>query len=366
MAAFFLAFLITGLSWFATMYLKGHGSVIKEFIDYQVRLFNTEDSDHGGPFIYHFVVLLIGCFPSSLFLILAHKKSNEDTPYQKHTKRWMMSLFWVVLILFSIVQTKIVHYSSLCYFPLTYLATYGIQKLLSSQYQWKKWFHGLFVIVSTLLGLAFLLLGSVPILKPWLITSNIIGDQFAIENLKANVCWSGYEWLIGIVFMGLSHFSLAKIKTGSFKFIYVLFLASLVAISSLLMIVVPKIEQYSQRAAIEFYKQCAKHGYNVETIGLKSYATLFYGELDATFKNDVSFKNYIELNREELNTQHINIEVSYGLIRTHWLMDGYGKKPACFVAKINDEEVVKRDCPFLQELYRQNGFIFYMRKLGKK
>jgi hypothetical protein len=37
--------------------------VIKEFIDYQVRLFNTEDSDHGGPFIYHFVVLLIGCFP---------------------------------------------------------------------------------------------------------------------------------------------------------------------------------------------------------------------------------------------------------------------------------------------------------------
>ena len=36
MAAFFLAFLITGLSWFAVMYLKGNGQVIKEFIDYQV------------------------------------------------------------------------------------------------------------------------------------------------------------------------------------------------------------------------------------------------------------------------------------------------------------------------------------------
>jgi hypothetical protein len=190
----------------------------------------------------------------------------------------MMSLFWVVLILFSIVQTKIVHYSSLCYFPLTYLATYGIQKLLSGQYQWKKWFHGFFVVISTLLGVAFLLVGCVPIIKPWLISSNLIGDQFAIENLKANVHWSGYEWLIGIVFLGISHFSLAKIKTGNFKFIYSLFLASLIAITSLLMIVVPKVEQYSQRAAIEFYKQCAKHGFNVETIGMKSYATLFYGE----------------------------------------------------------------------------------------
>jgi hypothetical protein len=47
------------------------------------------------------------------------------------------------------------------------------------------------------------------------------------------------------------------------------------------MIVVPKVEQYSQRAAIEFYKQCASHGFNVETIGMKSYATLFYGEYRA-------------------------------------------------------------------------------------
>ena len=126
-----ITFLITGLSWFAVEIIKGNSHVIKEFIDYQIRLFNTEDSDHGGPFIYHFVVLLIGCFPASLLLILAHKKSTDDTPFQKHTKRWLLALFWVVLILFSIVQTKIVHYSSLCYFPLTYLATYSIQKFFS-------------------------------------------------------------------------------------------------------------------------------------------------------------------------------------------------------------------------------------------
>ena len=41
----------------------------------------------------------------------------------------MRILFWVVLILFTIVSTKIVHYSSLAYFPLSYLASVEIQKL---------------------------------------------------------------------------------------------------------------------------------------------------------------------------------------------------------------------------------------------
>lgn len=366
MAAFFLAFLITGLSWFAVMYLKGNGQVIKEFIDYQIRLFNTEDSDHGGPFIYHFVVLLLGCFPSSLFLILAHKKSASDTPYQMHSKRWMMSLFWVVLILFSIVQTKIVHYSSLCYFPLTYLATYAIQKLLVAQYNWRKVFHLFFVVISSLLGLVFLIIGCVPLFKTWLINSNLIVDPFAVENLKADVYWSGFEWIIGVVFLGVTYYSLVKIKKGSFKFIYLLFLSSLFAVYSLIMIVAPKVEQYSQRTAIEFYKQCAKHGFSVESIGFKSYATLFYGELEPSFENNQSFKDYLKLHRNEYESQNINIDISYSLIRTNWMRDIQSSKPSCFVAKILDEEVIKSSSPYLKELYRKNGFIFYVRVFDHK
>ncbi len=366
MASFFLAFLITGLSWFAVMYLKGNGQVIKEFIDYQIRLFNTEDSDHGGPFIYHFVVLLLVCFPSSLFLILAHKKSATDTPYRIHSKRWMMSLFWVILILFSIVQTKIVHYSSLCYFPLTYLATYAIQKLFAAQYNWKKVFHLFFVFISTLLGFAFVLIGCVSIFKPWLLRSDLITDPFAVENLKANVHWSGYEWIIGVVFLGVTYYSLFKIKKGSFKFIYLLFLGSLFAVYSLIMIVAPKVEQYSQRTAIEFYKQCAKHGFSVESIGFKSYATLFYGELEPSFENNQSFKDYLKLHLNEYESQNINVDISYSLIRTNWMRDIQSSKPSCFVAKILDEEVIKDSSPYLKELYRKNGFIFYIRVFDLK
>ncbi|MES2567591.1 MAG: glycosyltransferase family 39 protein [Bacteroidota bacterium] len=363
---FFLTFLVTGLSWFAVMYLKGHGQVIKEFIDYQIRLFKTEDSDHGGPFIYHFVVLLIGCFPSSLFLILAHKKSNNDTPFQIHSKRWMMSLFWVVLILFSIVQTKIVHYSSLCYFPLTYLATYSIQKLIAGQYQWKKWFHVFFIIIATVLGFAFVLIGTIPHIKSVIILDNLIADPFALANLKADVYWTGYEWVIGIIFLCISIVSIFKIRRGSLKFIYLLCLGSLFSVYSLIMIIAPKIEQYSQRSAIEFYKQCAIHNINVESIGFKSYATLFYGQLEPSFKQNVSFTNYLKLVRSSYQSQNINVETSYGLVRANWMKDIQSPKPSCFVAKISSEESIKKDCPYLKELYRQNGFIFYIRVFDEK
>ena len=166
--------------------------------------------------------------------------------------------------------------------------------------------------------------------------------------------------------MGVTYYSLVKIKKGSFKFIYLLFLSSLFSVYSLIMIVAPKVEQYSQRTAIEFYKQCAKHGFSVESIGFKSYATLFYGELEPSFENNQSFKDYLKLHRNEYESQNINIDISYSLIRTNWMRDIQSSKPCCFVAKILDEEVIKSSSPYLKELYRKNGFIFYVRVFDHK
>lgn len=365
---FFLAFLVTGFSWFGIELIKGNGYIIKEFIDYQVRLFQTEDSDHGGPFIYHFVVLLIGCFPSSLFLILAHKRSAHDTPYQKHSKRWMIILFWVVLILFSIVKTKIVHYSSLCYFPLTYLATYAIQKLISGEFAWKKWLHGAFIVITSLMGIAFIAVSCIPFLKDWLIGSDLIADKFAVENLKADVHWSGFEWLIGLLFLVIVLYSIFKIRARSFKFIYLLFFGSLFAIYSLIMVVTPKIEQYSQHAAIEFYKMCAKNGYDVETISFKSYATLFYGKITRETMNNPDFKAYAIKRLEQLRRdgETKNAVMYTGLIHTNWLEEGVIEKPAFFVSKITDVDEIRERRPALTEIYRQNGFVFYVRMPDKK
>ncbi|MBP8823485.1 MAG: glycosyltransferase family 39 protein, partial [Flavobacteriales bacterium] len=126
--------LVPGL-WFGADLLRNGPVFITAFFWRQVAMLSTEDAGHGGFFGYHFVVLLIGCFPASVFAMQEMLKPAGPTPVgrqpdnqQRATnnpstiaahRTWLLILFWVVLLLFSLVKTKIVHYSSLCYFPLT-------------------------------------------------------------------------------------------------------------------------------------------------------------------------------------------------------------------------------------------------------
>ncbi|MEO1627533.1 MAG: glycosyltransferase family 39 protein, partial [Bacteroidota bacterium] len=118
---FTLSASLVTLSWYGLETLRHGPSFIYEFNLYQYRLFSTPDAGHKGFFGYHFVVLLIGCFPASVFALRSMYAMPEASHrFQQNFRQWMLILFWVVLLLFSVVQSKIVHYSSLCYFPLTY------------------------------------------------------------------------------------------------------------------------------------------------------------------------------------------------------------------------------------------------------
>jgi 4-amino-4-deoxy-L-arabinose transferase-like glycosyltransferase len=359
--AFTISFLATGLSWFIVELIKGNGHVIVEFINYQIRLLKTEDSDHGGPFIYHFVVLLFGCFPSSLFFLLAFKKQDSDSRFQLHFKHWMFVLFWVVLLLFSIVQTKIIHYSSLCYFPLTYIATYSITKLKLGSVKWTIALNALSYFVVFIFGIAFIAIGLFPYLKDFLINSNLIDDVFAIENLKAKVSWSGFEFLIGLFFIVLGFISIFNINNRKYKFIHVLFACSLITIEALLMFIVPKIEKYTQHSAINFYKICSKNNYSIESLRFKSYGTLFYGRFQLENKNDENFLKYTKEHEEENKKLGLNIKFSFSRFYTDYLLGGKITKPACFVSKINEFENLKQIYPSLKVLYQENGFCYFVR-----
>ncbi len=323
--------------WFILQVLMGHTDIIIDFINYQIRLLTTEDSGHGGPVYYHLLVLLLGCFPASIFALGGFKNDSKEEPSLAHFKKWMVVLFAVVLILFSLVKTKIVHYSSLCYFPLTFIAAYSIEKIISGEFTWKKWMGWLIGIIGLTIGLVISLPAFIDWNKEKIIASNLIKDDFAVENLKATVHWSAYDVLPGIIYMIGIIVVLLLLKKKKFKDgIVGLFVLSLVTVNLVSVLVVPKVEQYSQGAAIEFYTSLQNEDCYVETLGFKSYAHFFY--------------------KQTKETNNINNAGN------EWLLNGTLDKPAYFVCKINNAEEYLKIYPQLKEIYKKNGFVFFVRK----
>ncbi|MFN3852685.1 MAG: ArnT family glycosyltransferase [Spirosomataceae bacterium] len=276
---FFITCFAVASIWFMNELITNGLWFFKEFLEYQVRLFSTSEAGHGQPFYYHFLVVLIGCFPISilgfpkLFRIL--KPSENTTTWT----RFAYLTFWVVMILFSLTTTKIVHYSSMTYFSLSFFAATFIQSWLNGSSNWSLW-H---VIGTLFIGfLLSFILSAVPYVgmnSEQIIP--LIKDKFAAANFKAKVDWSGWEMLIGICYFVVILWVILSIKKADsvnkkIRIITPLFSATAITLFLYGAFVVPKIERYTQGAAIDFYE--SKQGQNVavEVLGFKSYAHLFY------------------------------------------------------------------------------------------
>ncbi len=321
---------------------------INEFITYQVRLFRTEDADHGGPFFYHFIVLLVGCFPASIFLFQFGKKKTIGNVATADFTKWMWILFWVVLILFSIVKTKIVHYSSLCYFPLTYLAALQIYNLEYQSMKLKKWVKSVMYFIGILLAVVITALPLVGLNKEKLIP--YIADPFAVGNLSANVPWSYAECLWGILYLAGLIIAITWMGKNVRKGLIMLCVVQVVIIQVTILHFTPKIEAYSQRAAIEYYKGFSGKDVYVHPLGYKSYANLFYTQ---------------KLPATDTNYRHIRIDKEGTAVQPEaneqWLLHGALDKPAYFICKIQDGDMFRHDT-WLEETGSSNGFVFFKRK----
>ena len=325
--------------WFILLAISGHGYIINDFIQYQIRLFTQEDAGHGGFLLYHFVILFIGVFPASIFTIRSFRKFNGDTDTQKSFRIWMMITFWVVLILFTIVNTKIVHYSSMCYFPLTFLATYIIHKIIRNEISFSGWMKTLILFLAGTIGLVVMSVQFFIKYKDQIIAKDFIKDGFAVANLQAEVYWSDWEFIIGLILIIGVTGSLLFFKTKQYQIIGV-FISSLLFVNLSMTIIVPKVEQYSQNAAIEFYQKIAIEDCYVHTWGYKSYAQYFY------FNKPLPE-----------NTNAANLD---------WLLTGNVDKPVYIATKnIREVQFVEKYNNFTR-LYEKNGFVFFVRKLSNE
>ncbi len=333
---YFFVLAIVGGFWFLVQIANGNYNTVVEFIVYQIRLFQTKDAGHGGFLGYHFVVLLFGVFPTSVLALKSFRREKLDDPLYRLMKMWMIILFWVVLILFTIVKTKIVHYSSLTYFPLSFLAANYIANSVSKKYKWSNWQTVLTIFIAVVLAFPVIALQFVIKYKDAIIAKNWIHDSFAVANLAADVHWGGYEFIPGVLFL-LSVILLFVFTTKKevLKRAVVLLSVTTLFTFSVLVLIVPRIEGYSQRALIEFFQSKAKKDVYVKNINFKSYATAFYGEMkppeNKNFYND------------------------------QWLLTGDIDKDVYFVTKIDRVHLLDKYSN-LKKTGEKNGFVFFVRK----
>jgi 4-amino-4-deoxy-L-arabinose transferase-like glycosyltransferase len=333
---YFLILALVGGSWFIVQILAGHYNTVVEFIVYQIRLFQTKDAGHGGFFGYHFVVLFFTVFPTSVLALKGFRNENIENDFHRLIKKWMVILFWVVLILFSIVKTKIVHYSSLAYFPLTFLAASFVYLASKNKQTWKKWLSALLIFVSVLFAVPVILLPFADKLKNEIIARNLIHDPFTVGNLQATANWMGFEFIPGIFLLVAIVLILTRIPgTEVLKRAVYLWGTTLIFTFSVITLVVPKVEKYSQNALVEFYKSHAGEDVYLRNIYFRSYATYFYGE--TTPPDNPNF--YDE----------------------NWLLTGNIDKDVYFVTKVHRAKRLE-EYTDIQKIEEKNGFVFFKRE----
>jgi len=329
------ALLTCGL-WFLADWLTHGPQFLEAFITYQIRLFSTEDAGHGGFPGFHLVVLLVGCFPASIFAIQAFLQKFTLSPQQASFILWMKILFWVVLILFSIVQSKIIHYSSLCYFPLTLLAAITLDHMWQEKIQFKSWLHSLLIIIGLLIALA---LGAAPILgqqAPML--KSFIADPSGQASLNAEVSWAYWEMIVGIFAACATIGGFVFLKKNQFqRAIFSLFGGFALVLWLGLALFINKIEAYSQRAPITFFESMQNREVGVQAVFYKSYAHLFYTR-----------------KKPPQAPEAHPYDMLYGEI----------DRDTYFVTKIHKADQL-RSIEGLQEIDSKNGFVFFFRSINQ-
>lgn len=333
---FIIIAFIVSTAWFGPETIRNGFFFLREFFVYQFRLFSTEDAGHGGPFYYHFVIILLGLFPASIFAIMGFKKYFNDSFKQKSFHIWMVILFWVVLILFSIVKTKIIHYSSLAYFPVTFLAAYYINNVVLKNMEWRRWIDWVtvimgFLISAIVIGFSFLFLYK----DKWI---DKVSDNFSADLIMKPVAWTGFETFAFILlFIGIIVFISIrkKFKNGFFAGVLILFILSSIGINISLKYLSPKIESHLQRDIVEFYKSLENKDVYCDVTGFKSYAQLFYTN-----------KKY-PVNKNSLDNK--------------WLLSGDIDKPVYFVTKSSNKDGMDKNYPNLKYIKKVGGYLIYLR-----
>lgn len=359
---FTLVALLTSFLWFGYETVKNGPWFLGEFLAYQLELFTGAEggaaAGHQQPFYYHFVVILIGCFPISLLAFgnLFGSRYLED---KFKFRKWMNVLFWVVLILFSIVSTKIVHYSSMTYLPLSFMAAYYLFQIDRGKERMSKWIAIFVGLTGVLLALLVITIPIVLMNKDtWLIPN--IDNQFAVDALSMDVTWTWLDLLPGVLFLTMVCLAVVQLfRKNMFRFAIFNAIGVALLMISTAVLILPKIERYSQGPAIDFYKSLEGEDVYIWPLHHKSYAHYFYARTQPLTASSALRQEQNKilngLGEETYGALDGNERFQYQMQTQKWLMNGAIDKPVYFMVK--SDHFSQSDYPHLKVVMQNGGFV---------
>ncbi|MFS8823611.1 ArnT family glycosyltransferase [Synechococcus sp. R6-6] len=289
------------LTWLALEGVQRGPEWVEEFGRYQWRILTSSDG-HPGPVYFHLLAFALGCFPWGA-LALAEilqpiPRSVGSVDLTRRAESLLLVAFGVVLALFSLlVQTKLVHYTSLLYPIGAYFAALRLQRLVAEKRGPSFW-ESAWILLSGLFWLALWLL------LPWLGSQDPAGlvqawvfagipDDFSsslvLGYLQAEVEWPVLTYVpAAILLLGILLWSRGRRRAWGWT---VLLLATGLSAQLAWCWVFPRLLQHTQGGAVHFFRQFATSENNAQpalsgTVGLygfRSFVPYFYGPLQVPY-----------------------------------------------------------------------------------
>lgn len=289
------------LTWLALEGVQRGPEWVEEFGRYQWRILTSSDG-HPGPVYFHLLAFALGCFPwGSLALaeiLQPIPRSVGSVDLTRRAESLLLVAFGVVLALFSLlVQTKLVHYTSLLYPIGAYFAALRLQRLVAEKRGPSFW-ESAWILLSGLFWLALWLL------LPWLGSQDPAGlvqawvfagipDDFSsslvLGYLQAEVEWPVLTYVpAAILLLGILLWSRGRRRAWGWT---VLLLATGLSAQLAWCWVFPRLLQHTQGGAVHFFRQFATSENNAQpalsgTVGLygfRSFVPYFYGPLQVPY-----------------------------------------------------------------------------------
>ncbi len=256
--------------WHGTAYLNA-------FFQYQLNELDIHKASFRDNATIQIVILFIGCFPAAVFALNSLKVNTYESTIQKVFRLMMVSSLIIILLIVTFFKIKIIHYASFAYFPISFMAAYSIRYIFEEKVKLKL-YTWIFLMVIGLIwtGLLFI----VPTSRDHLdFLGKYFQDEILHNALKMEYPWREYEKFFGVVYflffaMGIILLFKNKMRYG----IILIFFLTMIISEIVLVYYVPKIEQLTQGAQVDFVLQNKSENAQFYYLNGRSYIPNFYSE----------------------------------------------------------------------------------------